>query len=157
MSQKPTPAPTAESKPHPLTALLTGTCVRYTAISLFVLLVNLLFSGNEDAYVHPSSFLLLLPFALGLSAAATVRKADKLATGARVVLHPLLSLGSFYLCIYLPYQLDKRPSAGQILAILVLGAVVYGVAVTVLLLLARRTRQKTIDDTPYISQFGRKS
>ncbi len=126
----------------------------YTGISVFVLLVNVLLAGNERSYVDPMSFLLFLPFALAMAAAGLVRRADTLPSAARVTLHPVLVLGGFYLCIYLPYQIEKKPTAGQMLAIFVLAAVVYGVAVAVLALMDRRTRQKTIDDTPYQSQFG---
>ncbi len=159
MSQKkqPAPAPAPRSKTEGLSSLLRCTCMWYTAISVFVLLVNVLLSGNERAYVDPLSFLLFLPFALAMAAAGMVRRADGLTTTARVILHPLLVLGGFYLCIYLPYQIEKKPTAGQMLAIFVLAAVLYGAVVTVLFLIRRRIRQKAIDDTPYTSQFGPRS
>ncbi len=149
-----TPAPRATSL---LRSLLHGTCLWFTGISVFVLIFNLLFPSNSAGYVNALSFLLFLPFGFALTVAGTVRRAPTLPTSAKVILHPLCSLGGFYICFYLPYQLTKKPTAGQVLAILVLAAVVYGVIVGAISLWGRRTRQKKLDDTPYESQFGRKS
>ncbi len=152
----PTSAP-KETGSHPLSTLLHRTCAWYTGISAFVLLFNVLFPANDSGYVRAVNFLLFLPFALALAAGSMVRKADKLSTAVRVLLHPLCVLGGFYLCIYLPYQLDKKPTAAQMLAVFVLVAVAYGIAVGILCALSRRTAQKKSAETPYVSQFGHRS
>ncbi len=140
-----------------LNVLLRGTCVWYTAISVCVLMINLLFAGSEHGYVDPLSFLLFLPFSLALTAAGMIRRAATLSAALRIFLHPVLSLGGFYLCIFLLYQINRKPSAGVVLAGLVLIAVIYGIIMAILALLTRRKQQKQIEAIPYQSQFGRKS
>lgn len=134
-----------------------GTCTRFTLIALMALLVNLLFSGTDSQiYVEPLRFLLFLPFAFCLAVAALVRTSKGLSTGARVALHPICSLGGFYLCLYVPYQIKSKPTGGQMLILLLLALIVYGIAMGILALIGRRSRQKEIDEAPYVSQFGPK-
>ncbi len=159
--RQPTSAPTAAPAPVAPTGLARrlwqGTATRYTVISLCVILLNLLLNAAEaETYVEPLRFLLFLPFSLALTVAALVRRSDKLSGGAKVGLHPLISLGAFYLCLYLPYQLETRPSGAQVLILVILAALVYGIAMGVYLLCTRRARQKKLDETPYVSQFGKK-
>ncbi len=151
-------ATTNPPKSSPMTVLhdlLTATCTRYTVISLIAILVNLLLSGKEDAYISPLRFLLILPFAFLLAAATLVRRADKLSTGAKVALHPILSLGGFYLCIYLPFQLAAAHTGTQFV-LLLLAALVYGIIMAVITIIARRTRRKQEEKIPYVSQFSSK-
>ncbi len=139
-----------------LLRLWQGTCVRYTVLSLCMLVINLCLSGDEQAYVEPLRFLLFLPFAFFLTLATVVRRTDRLRTGTRVLLHPACVLGGFYLCLYLPYQLRTKPTGAQALTVILLVAVVYGLAMGIIYLCTRSARQKEIDSAPYESQFGRK-
>lgn len=136
-------------KQSPAVSLLRQTCVWYSGISLFVLTVNVILSGNEQAYVSPLSFLLFFPFALCLTLAATVRRSDRLSTALRVILHPVLVLGGFALCVYLP--------SGRNPIVLAVAAVIYGITVLTVWLCTRRKMQKKADGTPYINQFGPRS
>ena len=138
-------------------ALWQGTCVRYTLLCLCLLLVSAIMADSLTVtYVDTVRFFLLLPFALCLTLATHVRRSDKLSGGAKGVLHPLLSLGGFYLACYLPYQISTKPSGSQVLMILLLAAVLYGLGMGIFALVTRKSRQKKLDDTPYVSQFGAK-
>ncbi len=148
-------APAQPAKADMARALFQNTCVWYSGISLFVLLVNIILSGNESAYVYPLDFLLFFPFSLCLSSARAVRRADAIPRAARMILHPFCVLGGFALFIYLPDQLDKVSNQSPV--VLLLAAAVYGAATLIIWLCNRRKKQKTVDSTPYISQFGQKS
>ncbi len=139
-----------------LRRLLHGTCLRYTAVTVVALLVNLLLSEEELSYVDPLRFLLFLPFSLCLTLATWIRVSDKLALGAKLALHPLTVLGGFYLCLYLPLQIRNSSSGAQVLIMLLLAALVYGIIMGVVALVTRRTRRRKIEETPYVSQFGPK-
>ncbi len=135
--------------------LVQGTCLRYTVITLASLLVGLLMGGIEtNAFVDPLRLFLFLPFSLALTTATEIRKAPRLPTGARITLHPLCTLGGFYLFCYLPYQITGKPTGRQVLMMLLLAAVVYGVVMGIFLACTRRARQKKIDESTYTSQFG---
>ncbi len=134
--------------------LVSGTCVRYTAISTMAILINLILGDTEGAYIDPLRFLLFLPFALCLALATAVRKTEKMPTAGKLVLHPVLSLGGFYLCLYLPFQIRTSPTGTQILLLLLLSALVYGLLMVIIALCTRRARRRQIEEKPYVSQFG---
>ncbi len=152
-------APTADSipsRPSVWDLLLRRTCMLYTAISLSVFLIQLILFGNQQG-VRALSFLLFLPFAACIALAGLLRTADKLPMWGKLLLHPLLTLGGFYLCVYLPARIHWQPTPSMTLVIPILSTVVYGTSVTVILLVSRRKRQKTVDTTPYESQFKPRS
>ena len=149
--------PTSAQRPSLLRDLWLGTCARYTVLCLLLLLISALAAGSLTVtYVDTLRFLLLLPFALCITLAARVRRADTLSTVAKCILHPLLVLGGFYLCCYLPFQLSTKPSGQQILIILCLAALLYGIAMGIVAAIGGRRKRKTADNTPYVSQFGKK-
>ena len=149
-----TPPPSAASL---LRELWLGTCSRYTVLCLCLLLISAIAAESLTVtYVDTVRFFLLLPFALCITLAAHVRRADKLSAGAKCTLHPLLFLGGFYLCCYLPFQISTKPSGGQILLLLCRVALLYGAGMIILWLATRKRRQSAIDNTPYVSQFGNK-
>lgn len=134
-----------------------GTCARYTVLCLLLLLISAIVSDSLTVtYVDTVRFFLLLPFAFCLAVATKVRKAPRLSTGAKCALHPVLFLGGFYLFCYLPFQISTKPSGQQILILLILVALLYGISMGIFCLISRSLRQKKIDDTPYVSQFQKK-
>jgi hypothetical protein len=94
--------------------------------------------------------------AVCLALATNLRRTDKLKAGAKCVLHPLLTMGGFYLFGYLPFQLRSKPSGQQILLMLILAILVYGLIMGVVCLVSRAQRRKQLEDTPYVSQYNRK-
>jgi hypothetical protein len=75
----------------------------------------------------------------------------------KCVLHPVLTLGGFYLCCYLPYQVSTKPSGAQILLVLLLVGILYAVAMGIYLAIAYALRGKKNENAEYVSQFGKKS
>lgn len=147
------PAPSASAAAR-LRSLWLGTCARYTVLCLILLVTSAITSNSLTVtYVDTVRFFLLLPFGLCLTLATRVRRSDKLSVGAKVALHPLATLGGFYLFCYLPYQLRTKPSGMQILIILLLAAVLYGLAMLMTVTVTAKARQKKLDDAPYESQF----
>ena len=140
-----------------LMGLWLGTCARYTVLCLILMLISAVTATEQNPpHIDTLRFFLLLPFAFCVTVAARIRNADKLSTGVKCVLHPITVLGGFYLFCYLPFQISTKPSGQQVLLILLLAAVVYGILMGVLCLLGLGSRRKKTQDTPYVSQFGKK-
>lgn len=134
-----------------------GTCARYTVFCILILLIKAIAADSITGnYVDTVHFFLLLPFALCVTFAARARKSDKLSTGVKCVLHPLCFLGGFYLFCYLPFQISTKPSGQQVLILLLLVAFLYGVCMGIYCLIAHKVRQHKVDETPYVSQYGKK-
>ena len=134
-----------------------GTCARYTVLCLILLLISAIVSDSLTVtYIEPVRFFLLLPFGFFLTLAAKVRNGEKLPTGAKLALHPVLVLGGFYLCCYLPFQISSKPAAQQIFLFLLLAVLLYGLFMGIFLLVVRCLHRKKIEDTPYVSQYNRK-
>ena len=155
------PAPEAQNKQatpaSTLMGLWLGTCARYTVLCLLMMLISAITATEQNPpYIDTLRFFLILPFAFCVTVGARIRKADKLSTGLKCILHPLTVLGGFYLFGYLPFQVSTKPSAQQVLLMLLLAAIVYGILVGVLCLLGSGSRRKKDRDTPYVSQFGKK-
>lgn len=144
----------APSVAAPLKSLWLGTCARYTVLCLILLFASAIASDSLTVtYVDTVSFLLQLPFGCCLTLAAWVRRSGKLSTGVKVSLHVLCVLGGFYLFCYLPYQLRTKPSGMQILIILLLAAILYGIIMAVVAAVTAKTRRKKLDEVPYESQY----
>lgn len=154
------PAPEANNKktaPAILRDLWLGSCARFTVLCLILLTVSSIGSDSLTlTYIDTVRYFLLLPFAVCLTLAAWARRSDKLSGGVKCVLHPLAVLGGFYLCCYLPYQLRTNPTNMQVFIILLAVALLYALGMGIYALVTRKSRQKRIDDTPYVSQFGKK-
>ncbi len=147
----------SSSAPRWLRDLWLGACARYTVLALLMLLLNaILHDSLTETYVDTLRFFLLLPFSAMLTVAALVRRSERLSGRVRLLLHPLVTLGGFYLCLYLPYQIETKPSGQQVLLIVLLAIILYALVMGIYLLCTRRSRQKSIDNTPYVSQFNRK-
>ena len=137
-----------------------GSCARYTVLCLALLLLSAMVSDSLTVtYVDTVRFFLLLPFALCLTLAAMVRRTDKLAVAVRCVLHPILVLGGFAACCYLPYyaQLATKPSGMQVSLVLLLAGILYAVGMGIYLAVAYSLGRKKTDSAEYVSQFGKKS
>lgn len=135
-----------------------GTCARYAVLTLVILFFGMLTSDSLSVtYVDTVSFFLLLPLGLCLTLATRLRKTNALRTVAKYILHPLLVLGGGYLCFYLPYQIRNKPTGSQTLIMILLGVILYIAVMSVVLLVSHKARQKKIDDTPYVSQYGNRS
>ena len=148
-----TPAPTASSR---LRDLWLGSCARYTVLCLLMMVVSAIASGSLTVtYIDPIRFFLLLPFAVFLTLAAWTRRAKGLSVGAKCALHPLLVMSGFYLFCYLPFQIISKPSGQQVLILIILALLAYGIGMGIFLAFSRLVGRKTTEEAPYVSQYSR--
>ena len=131
-----------------------GSCARLTVLCAALLLLCPIIGQPGPEWYR---FLLIYPFALFLAGAAAVRRAGQMTTVTKCILHPVLTLGGFYLCCYLPYQLTTKPSGAQVLLVLLLVGVLYAVVMGIYLAVTSALRRKKGDAVEYVSQFGKKS
>ena len=80
---------------------LGGACVWFTAASLVMLLIGILFLPNMD-YIATLSYLLFFPFGLCMSCAGMLLRAERIAPTWRILLHFVITLASFILFVFLP-------------------------------------------------------
>ena len=133
-----------------------GSCARYTVLCLLMMVISAIASASLTVtYIEPVRFFLLLPFAVFLTLAAWVRRAEKLGKGAKLTLHPILVMGGFYLCCYLPFQIASKPSGQQVLILVILALLVYGISMGLFLAVSHAFGRKKSDETAYVSQYGR--
>ncbi len=153
MNKKPT-SPTPARR-HPAMIWLTdGACWFAVLCMLFLLInINAVFTQGVD----PLRLLLLYPLSLCFSAAGMVRR-SKLSKSARYALHPLLSVGGFYLCGFLPYQIQSNARASTALIMMVLTLIVYGLIVGIAALVLRKKNAAVTENRTYENRFnGNKS
>lgn len=133
--------------------MLASTCIWFTVLFLLVILFGAVASGSFTMnYIHTVRYLLLIPFAFCLTLAGMVRRSS-LPVAARAVLHLICSVGGFYLCVYLPYQLESKPLGRNVLIIMLLSLVVWLIAFFIYLGITRRRSRRAIEEKPYVSQF----
>ena len=75
---------------------------------------------------------------------------------ARTVSHALLTLGSAYVFVYLPVQIEQKPTAGTTLLFLFLSVLVYAIGAAILAAVAHRRDSRAVNEQPYRSQFGKR-
>lgn len=142
--------------PSLLRSLWLGTCARYTLLCLILLVTSSIAADSLTlTYVDSVRFFLLLPFGLCLTLAAMTRRSATLSTGAKCALHPLITLGGFYVFCYLPYQLRTKPSGMQILIILLLVIILYATVMAIYAAAVSKRNRKKAEETPYESQFSK--
>ena len=150
------PAAQNTNAPSLLRSLWLGTCSRYTLLCLILLVTSAIAADSLTiTYVDSVRFFLLLPFGFCLNLAALTRRSTTLSTGAKCVLHPLSTLGGFYLFCYLPYQVRTKPSGMQVFIILLLVIILYAIVMGIYAAVASKQSRRRAEEIPYESQFSK--
>lgn len=132
-------------------ALALHACAWFTVLSTLMLLIYAIL----DRAPSPLRLLLFLPLSLCFACAARIRHSS-LSRAARTVSHALLTLGSAYVFVYLPVQIEQKPTAGTTLLFLFLSVLVYAIGAAILAAVAHRRDSRTVNEQPYRSQFGKR-
>lgn len=118
--------------------LFDDTCKAYTLSALALLLLRLALSGSfENTMIEPRSFLLLLPFAIGVALASGIYRVERWAHALRLTAHFLLCVVGAFLFLYLPMT-SASPSAG--LVALLLLSVLYWIVMSIYLVATAKRR-----------------
>lgn len=142
----------AEAFPIPA-RLIRGTCMWFTVMFLLLTCVGAVTTGSFDMnYIHTVRYILLIPYALLLTLAGMARTSS-LPGPARGVLHFVCAVGGFWLCVYLPYQLEVKPLPRNILIIMLLVSILWFIGFFIRLGVVRRRQRRAVEDQPYESQF----
>ena len=118
-------------------------CVCFTFITLFMLIVALLGSSSEKA-VNAFQVLRTFPCALCLGAAWSLLFAKKPTRGASILLHYLIHVLAIFLFLYLPVSYSGQAVAR--LLMLVLLSAVYWIVFGITALIRSRIRVLTEKD-----------
>lgn len=119
---------------------LTGGCVYFTALSLLIILINLLMTENVDTKViSPVSFLLFFPCGLCMSAGGLLLRAKALPRWSRFLLHYIICVLAIFLMFYLP--VSSHANAMTKLMMFITLSVLYWVLFGLIMLIYTRVRK----------------
>lgn len=124
---------------------LRGGCVYFTALALFFILLNFITGNVHDVgRINTLLFLLMFPCGLCLSFAEILLRSQKLSRWARILLHYLITLLSFYLLLVLPS--NAKFSGSSLLVLFVLLTALYWIIFGLVALTLRRVRRLLSED-----------
>lgn len=118
---------------------LRDACVWFSAVSLALILLNLiLFSDGTASAIDSVRFLLLFPFSLCASAAGLISQSGKIPRWARVLLHYLIVVVAAMCFLWLPSVSGVR--GVTVLIMLVLFTIIYWILFGLVHLIRKRIR-----------------
>ncbi len=123
---------------------LCGAAVWFTATSLSMLLVGIIFLPSMD-YISSLSYLLFFPFALCMSAAGMLRGSKRLSLALRNLLHYAITLAAAVLFLFLPSGVSLTLPFAFFL--LLLFSMIYWIILGVLHMLTRRSKEQNKNET----------
>ena len=128
-------------------------CRVYTVTSVLMMLLLLSIAGSFDALggINPKSFLLIVPFAVGVALAGTVYAMEKLSHGIRLTIHAAVCVLSAYLFLYLPS--GTVGSTGMKFLMLLLVLLIYWLVMGIFLALSAAHRRAKPTGEEYQSVF----
>lgn len=122
-----------------LSKLFDDTCKAYTVAAVILLLLRLAIAGSfENTLIEPASFLLLLPFSIGVALAIGIYRMDKVSHALRLTVHFLLCVPGAFFLLYLPSS-NASPSSGLIAFLLL--CLLYWAVMGVYLAVSSRRRK----------------
>ncbi len=136
--------------------ILKDACVWFTAISVLILSVQLIF-GEESDYttVTPFRFILIYPYSLLISGANILMKYTKLNYFVRAVCHYFAVIWGFFFLMYLPASMNAGGST--LLVAISLLTLTYVILFTVVKLIKGALKSKANKEKEYDSIFGGKN
>ena len=120
----------------------------FTVITLLLLFAQAL--QEESRYVLPSRFLLIYPFSILMAVGNLLIRARSLKISAKLPLHYLLTVLSFYVFLLAPIENGPNP----FVVLITLTAVYFAVAIPIAVA-GHIKRKKNEEKIPYQSQFSR--
>ena len=130
--------------------LFRATVIFTVIVSVFSLVIMLIYSGNEEgANLSALRVFLILPFSLLLGAAETVRRDTKLSAPLKLLIHALLTVPSAYLLLVLPADSDSGAKSSDRFMHFIFTALIYAVAVLAVFLIGKAVRKTVEEDRKY--------
>ena len=124
---------------------LVGGCVYFTALSLLIILTNLLMTeGVATKGISPVSFLLFFPCGLCMSAGGMLLRVESIPRWGRYLLHYIICVLAIFLMFYLPVSTHSNAMTKLLMFITL--SVVYGVLFGAVMLVYTRVRKLLAED-----------
>ena len=122
---------------------ITGGCVYFTAIAIFMLLLNfILIEDSASKGISSSAFLMILPCALLLSLAGMLQKVEAIARWARLLLHYAL----FTVAVFLFLSINSIASPMTLLVLWAVITLLYWLIFLLVHLIRARIRRLLEED-----------
>jgi len=120
-------------------------CVYFTALSLLIILINLLATDNATAKsISPVSFLLFFPCGLCMSVGGMLLRVGSIPRWGRYLLHYIICVLAIFLMFYLP--VSTQSDAMTKLVMFITLSVVYWVLFGAVMLVYTRVRKLLAED-----------
>lgn len=124
---------------------LTDGCVYFTALSLLIILINLLATDDATSKgISAVSFLLFFPCGLCMSAGGMLLRLKTLPRWSRYLLHYIICVLAFFLMFYLPVSTHSNAMTKLVMFITL--SVVYWVLFGAVMLVYTRVRKLLTED-----------
>ncbi len=124
---------------------LTDGCVYFTALSLLIILINLLATDDATSKgISAVSFLLFFPCGLCMSAGGLLLRLKTLPRWSRYLLHYIICVLAFFLMFYLPVSTHSNAMTKLVMFITL--SVVYWVLFGAVMLVYTRVRKLLTED-----------
>ncbi len=133
---------------------LISTCIYFTAImALYMLILQIVNIDSGAAAVEAPRVLLFLVGSLLFAIAGVILGIGQLRLAFRIIIHYLICILSFFICILLPVQTQ---SSGGIFICLVLFTLVYAIAAAIVGAFRSRLRANREKSEVYNNQYKKK-
>lgn len=142
------------SKSQVIKRIFRSSCIIYTVIALFLCLILMMISEDLSKAISPKNFLLIFPFSVCLATANLLDKSSRLAQFYKSLLHAGITLGGFFLFLYLPAF--RGTSDSNFFVVLLVFVVCYALIYGLTLLFRYRIRKEFGEETEYKPQFSAK-
>lgn len=124
---------------------LTDGCVYFTALSLLIILINLLATDDATSKgISAVSFLLFFPCGLCMSAGGLLLRLKTLPRWSRYLLHYIICVLAFFLMFYLPVSTHSNAMTKLVMFITL--SVVYWILFSAVMLIYSRVRKLLTED-----------
>ena len=127
-----------------------GASVSFTVIVIVLSFILAGLSGNQS--IDPIRFLLIFPFSVCLSLANIYHKNEKHAAFLRFFVHSLLTVGGFFLFLYLPAYRNAETSS--LFLVLLLFSVLYVIGYGIYALFIGRWKKQVRLESDYQPHFS---
>lgn len=137
-----------------LKKIFINTCIIFTAVTvLYCILVAIVNSDAEQILFEGTRIVLFFFFALLISLANAVFLINLLPTAGKYILHYLLCIFAFYLCVLFPIQAAAAP--GFVLIGLSLFTVAYVIVSAAISIIKAKIQRKKEKKETYTAKFSK--
>ena len=142
---------------NPIPKLLSDTCICYTGICVFMILLQTAVRGSfADTAINSLQFFMFLPFSFALSLGNMCYRKISHSAPKRYLAHFVCFAIGFSVGIYMPYAIISKPSSANTFVVFLLCFAVYGIVILIHALIVGTKTKSQKQNVSYVNQFKKK-